>query len=180
MIAWLRRRSLRRFTVGVLAGVILIPPTASDPFLDGILTGGSTDNACWEYSSQELAFRRKMNRERVDRGKGRLSLDPELSKSARVHTREMVERDLLHHTTETDLRRRVSGWSSLGENVGVGATVDSLHRAFMASPPHRANILYPTFRHVGIGVVESSGRMWVTVLFSSGSDPGTTLRMPRC
>jgi uncharacterized protein YkwD len=41
----------------------------------------------------------------------------------------------------------------------------SLHLAFMDSAPHRRNILYRAYKYVGIGVVRSGGRMWVTVLF---------------
>lgn len=109
-----------------------------------------------------------------------LSLDPELSKVARLHTKEMIRQNLLYHTKESDLVHRVTGWSTLGENVGVGGTVDSLEQAFLASPGHRANILYTQYRNVGIGVDEALGQMWVTVLFESTNNPGTPLRMPRC
>ena len=138
------------------------------------------DNKCWVFKPAETGFARKINASRVAAGKGKLSIDPELSKVARVHTRTMVERNLLHHQAETDLRRRVLNWSSLGENVGVGFSVDTLHEAFMNSPAHRANILHTTFRHSGVGVFEANGRMWVTVLFESTNDPHTSLAMPRC
>lgn len=138
------------------------------------------DNQCWTYKPTEKGFARRINEARLRAGQRKLSIDPELSKVARVHTREMVTKDLLHHTTETDLRRWVRNWDSLGENVGVGGTVDSLHIAFMNSPAHRHNVLYPSFRHSGVGVIEANGRMWVTVLFEASIDPGTTLSMPRC
>ncbi len=45
----------------------------------------------------------------------------------------------------------------LGENLAWGssgnATPRSIVRGWMTSPGHRANVLQPTFRHVGIGVV---------------------------
>ncbi len=50
----------------------------------------------------------------------------------------------------------------------------------MDSPGHRANVLHGGFQHVGIGVLNRDGRMWVTVLFEGVTDPGTPLRMPRC
>ena len=136
--------------------------------------------ACWTPKPEEQAFRELMNVSRGDAGVGQLQLDPELSKAARLHSREMTDRDLLYHTPDGDLTHRVTHWSVLGENVGVGGTVDSLNDAFMNSPPHRGNILYSSFRYVGIGVREENGRMWVTVLFEASSDPGTTLRMPNC
>ena len=140
----------------------------------------SADNACWKYKSSERGFARKMNGERVLQGHTKLHLDPELSKAARKHTQEMWKRDELYHTPSDKLRHRVTNWTIIGENVGVGGTVSSLHDAFMASQGHKDNILYPTFRHVGIGVAQKNGRMWVTVIFEAVADPGTTLRMPRC
>lgn len=143
-------------------------------------TAVAADSGCWVTKASERGFARKINLARSATGRAKLSLDPELSRAARKHTFEMVRKDLLHHTSEANLRRRVTNWSTLGENVGVGGTVDSLHAAFMASPAHKDNILYKSFRHVGVGVVERNGRMWVTVIFEAATDPGTTLRMPSC
>jgi uncharacterized protein YkwD len=55
-------------------------------------------------------------------------------------------------------------WQGWGENVGVGPTPQSTEAAFMASPPHRANIL-GNFTHVGVGVVVTDGKIWVTERF---------------
>jgi uncharacterized protein YkwD len=140
----------------------------------------AADSGCWVTKASEQGFAQKINTARRAGGKSRLQLDPELSRAARKHTFEMVRKDLLHHTSESALRRRVTNWSTLGENVGVGGTVTSLHAAFMDSPAHKDNILYNSFRHVGIGVVERDGRMWVTVIFEAQTDPGTTLNMPNC
>ena len=35
----------------------------------------------------------------------------------------------------------------------------------MGSSGHRANILNPAMRHVGVGVVSSGGQLWVTEIF---------------
>jgi uncharacterized protein YkwD len=121
-----------------------------------------------------------MNNARTNQGLGKLKLDPELSKAAKVHTWEMVRSSELHHTSSDNLRRRVTNWILLGENVGVGATVSSLHEAFMNSPAHRDNVMHSLYRHVGVNVVKSDGRMWVTIIFEAMTDPGTPLKMPRC
>ena len=113
-------------------------------------------------------------------GLRRLRLDPELSKVARAHTRAMTRRALLFHSSARQLRRRVTNWTLIGENVGYGGGVAGLQRAFMTSPPHRANIERPQFRNVGIGVRRRAGRLWVTVIFQSRHDPGTSLSMPDC
>jgi uncharacterized protein YkwD len=92
----------------------------------------------------------------------------------------MWKADELYHTPSDKLRHRVTNWTVIGENVGVGGTVSSLHTAFMNSPAHKDNILYTAFRHVGIGVAKKNGRMWVTVIFEAIADPGTPLHMPTC
>jgi uncharacterized protein YkwD len=138
----------------------------------------SGDNPCWKYKTSEKAFARKINAERNALTK--LSIDPELSKAARVHTNEMIRKNELHHTSSTALRNRVTNWVVLGENVGVGGSVSSLHEAFMNSPAHRDNVLHAAYRHVGVGVKKANGRMWVTIIFEATTDPGTTLAMPRC
>ncbi|MEA2434430.1 MAG: hypothetical protein QOG54_1887 [Actinomycetota bacterium] len=143
-------------------------------------TAGGTDNKCYKFSSAERSFASLMNGERSKRSKGTMKLDPELSKAAIVHTNEMVKSNTLVHTTSTSLKRRVTNWRTVGENVGVGSTVDSLHTAFMNSPAHKENILFSSFNNVGVGVIQKDDRMWVTVIFEASSNPGTPLKMPSC
>jgi uncharacterized protein YkwD len=134
----------------------------------------------WAYRDAETSFAARINQARAAAGQGNLRLDKHLSKAARRHTREMLDSNMLYHTPAPALKNRVTNWTWLGENVGVGNTVDSLHVAFMNSPDHRDNILFSKFRHVGIGTRMQGGRMWVTVLFEAKTDPGTTLPMPTC
>jgi uncharacterized protein YkwD len=51
-------------------------------------------------------------------------------------------------------------WRLLGENLGWGtsefATPSSMVTAWMGSPEHRANILSPVFRLVGVGVAKGA------------------------
>lgn len=139
-----------------------------------------TDSQCWVSKTAEKGFHRLTNEVRERLGRARLRLDPELSKVARKHTREMTDQNLLHHTTADAMRRRVTFWAILGENVGVGGTVESLQTAFMNSPAHKENIVHGSFRHIGVGTASAAGRLWVTIVFQARDNPGTTLRMPRC
>ena len=156
-----------------LAATLLAPMTAAS----AAPTGSSN---CWSYKASEKKFAAKANASRDRLGLAKYRLDPELSKVARKHTQEMIRANDLFHTTSDQLRARVTNWSLLGENVGVGATVDSLHKAFMDSPAHASNILHSAYKFHGIGVAKANGRMWVTVIFAASNDPGTTLRMPNC
>ncbi|MGH2700410.1 MAG: CAP domain-containing protein [Actinomycetota bacterium] len=133
---------------------------------------------CYSYSDKERGFARKINRARSGHDLRKLSLDPELSRVAIRQTRTMVNKNRLYHPP--NLGRRVTRWISLGENAGQGDTVASLHKAFMSSSPHKANILNRGFRFVGVGAKRARGHLWVTVVFESRRNPGTTLSMPKC
>ena len=45
------------------------------------------------------------------------------------------------------------GWRKLGENVGMGGSISSVHVAYMDSPGHRANVLDPAFTQIGTAAV---------------------------
>jgi uncharacterized protein YkwD len=94
-----------------------------------------------------------------------LSLNITLSKYAARHSNVMATQDLLHHNRALGRQLRHLPWRSLGENVGVGPSIASLHPAFMASPGHRRNILDRRYKKVGVGVVVRDGLTWVTVVF---------------
>ena len=139
---------------------------------------GAGPEPCWKWDAAEREFAEKINQERERRDIPRVRLDPELSRVAQRHSYEMQSDQRLYHTPEETLRRRVTRWEILGENVGVGGSVDSLHRAFMESDEHRQIILYRDFNYVGVGVRYDPDRIWVTVIFEAYEDPGTTMDMP--
>ncbi len=168
-----RKRLLTVITVGAL--LIALTPTSA---MEAVAATG--DNPCYRFKTSEKAFAKKINTARSAVGKVRLKLDPELGKVARVHTRAMARQGTIFHQSSSQLGSRVTRWSSLGENVGYGSTVTSLHSAFMNSAGHKANILNSGFRNVGVGVVVKNGRMFVTVVFESRLNPGTRLSMPSC
>lgn len=129
----------------------------------GILTPVAGANTSYENS-----FVAKINAERSARGMNSLVVYWDLVDDARAHSDRMMSEDRLYHNP--GLGSVTTGWYALGENVGVGPTVDVLHQAFMDSSGHRANIL-GDYNYVGVGVsVESETKMWVTVVFMDGPD----------
>lgn len=59
-------------------------------------------------------------------------------------------------------------WTTYGENAGVVASVsgaDVLFGAYMNSPEHRANILDPQYRYVGIWSSRRGATRWNTIDF---------------
>src|SRR5918996_1621853 len=107
-----------------------------------------------------------LNAERARHGLRRLKLNTRLSGAARLHARDMVRRDYFAHDslgggTFVDRIRRSgylvgAGSWSVGENLAWGSHERSAPRAitamWMDSAGHRANILSPAFREVGIGL----------------------------
>ncbi|MEA2477264.1 MAG: hypothetical protein QOC87_1463 [Actinomycetota bacterium] len=148
---------------------------------------GHQSAGCWKLWPSEKDFAVKTNAARTHNSVAKLHLDPQLSRVAKLHAHEMAHRNVLYPPSIDNLRHRVTRWSSLGENVGVDGgvrdygsarTVGALQKAFLASPEHRANILLPSYRYMGVGVARHNNQMWVTVIFESAQDPGTSLRMP--
>jgi uncharacterized protein YkwD len=105
------------------------------------------------------------NRERSVRGLPRLTERSELRAAAQAHSAHMVDARFFSHDAPngTDMADRIlgagyargQGWS-LGENIAWGtgplATAAGIHRSWMRSPGHRANILRRQFREIGIGI----------------------------
>jgi len=52
------------------------------------------------------------------------------------------------------------------ENIALGGSLAEIHLRLMQSPPHRANILNPSFDSVGIGIVHEGELIYVTEDFA--------------
>ena len=83
---------------------------------------------------------------------------------AGAHSHDMARARQLRHNDAyfTDENRQRLDARTLGENVAVGASSGEIHRALMASEPHRANVLDPRFTVIGIGAVQNERGWWVT------------------
>jgi uncharacterized protein YkwD len=109
------------------------------------------------------------NTSRYNHALHRVWINRDMSQLAKKHSLAMANSNTLFHTSDP-ARYYLNGtkWHYWGENVGVtGGTVRDMEAAFMASAPHRANILHSTFHHVAIGAVRVDGALWVTVFFYS-------------
>jgi uncharacterized protein YkwD len=74
--------------------------------------------------------------------------------------------DIAHHGS--------GSWTQISENVGEGPSDSptTLFQAYMASPPHRANILDGGSRYIGVGVVERGSTSWNTLDFTNSYNTG--------
>jgi hypothetical protein len=129
----------------------------------------------------ESQFLDAINSSRASAGLGPLAVDGGLTAHARNHTQDMIAAGSIYLSSGDELAAAGgSGWSRIGENVGRGGSVASLHQAFMESPGHKANIL-GDYNLVGIGTGSSNGVIYVTVVFmkkGSTSAPTTTSSPP--
>ena len=141
----------------------------------------------------EEAFILMINEERAQRGLCTLTLDPMLTATARAHSEEMCRQNYFDHHSPTPglaspMDRYLTALRQLGQSqpeyLLVGENIyycsvfndiynaDYAHRALMASPGHRANILEPRFVKIGVGVYRNArGEFWVTEMFSRDRNP---------
>jgi hypothetical protein len=113
--------------------------------------------------SDEAAFVAKINSLRAGQGLPALQVNSNLVAKARAWSAEMAAAGRIWHSTLSD--GVTEDWNKLGENVGMGGSVDGLHTAFVDSPGHYKNLVDPAFGHVGIGIVMSGKTIFVTQVF---------------
>ena len=121
-------------------------------------------------TSQESDFVSRINSERSARGLRTLTVKSDLTAVARDWSAQMARAGAISH--DPDLASKVSGWTMLGDNVGKGPTVSSIHKAFMESPTHRDIILEGGFNQVGVGIVKSGETLYVTQIFAKRASAG--------
>ncbi|KQU65619.1 hypothetical protein ASC75_10350 [Aminobacter sp. DSM 101952] len=146
-----------------------------------------------QHSANEQYLLELINAERAKTGAQPLAFDNDLSEAAENHDRWMLSADVFSHTgsggTSPTTRMKAAGYTlsgswATGENIAWATTraptgytdeVKLLHTNLMNSSGHRANILNPNFREVGLGfeVGDYKGRSsaFVTEDFAkTGSD----------
>ncbi|MEE8458119.1 MAG: CAP domain-containing protein [Acidimicrobiia bacterium] len=145
-------RATHRYLVTVLAVTIMVMGMAIPAF-----------------AGPEGTLVAKINSSRAASGLAPLETYWDLTDDARAHSARMMDRGEIYHNTSLS---SVTGvWQKLGENVGMGVDLNSLHSAFMASSSHRGNIL-GDYNYVGVGVkADAAGVNWVTVVFMKAA-PG--------
>jgi hypothetical protein len=146
--------------------------TASTLLAAALVLGGILFTPARAFaSSDESRFTSLLNHERTSRGGHSLATKSDLVAVARRHSQDMANRGYIYHNN--NLPNEVGGnWRILGENVGRGGSVDSIHNAFMNSAPHKRNILDSRFNQIGIGTVVKNGYVYVTEVFAGrGSTP---------
>jgi len=106
-------------------------------------------------SSSEASLLQTMNATRTSRGLAPLQVDIRLVQAARGHSADMMRRQYFAHGSAA--RRALAAGARgpvFGEDLawGTGVTAQWVVNRWLASPGHRAVMLRPSFRRVGIGI----------------------------
>lgn len=102
-----------------------------------------------------------MNAERAQYGLRPLEVDPALMRVAQDWAEAMAARGSLGHENFMGRIKAATPFSAAGEDVDEGqVSVAGVMRAWMASPPHRANILGANFNRCGVGRAVAHGVAW--------------------
>jgi uncharacterized protein YkwD len=154
-----RRFALRVALASAIATLAVVPAS---------LRGASADEA--KVAQEEAQFVTLINQLRVSKGAPELTVNVELVRVARGWTQKLKAAGELSHNP--DLAKQVNAnWRKLGENVGVGPSVEILEQAFEKSPAHYRNLVDPAFDAVGITIEYDGDTFWVTEQFMDTADP---------
>ena len=145
-------------------------------FLAGFLLFGAASAAyAGGLTSSEKSLLSVINSTRTSRGLAPLSVDYRLVRTARGHSADMLRHQYFSHGAFT-ARIRASGAAGpvFGEDLAWGPISASwVVSQWLASPSHRAVLLRPGFRRVGIGAFQGTfagkrGALVVTADFAGG------------
>lgn len=93
------------------------------------------------------------NSARIAAGLPALTINAELTAVAQGWANHLAAAAALSHNPQ--LRTLVANWNVLGENVGVAGDIPTVQAAFMASAPHKANILNTSYTQMGVASASS-------------------------
>lgn len=162
------KRRIRMLPAAALMALLFFPvgaPQAKAAAFDAHYTSAS-------LSAQEQEAGNLLNNDRGRYNLPALTIDPELSRIARIKSQDMLERGYFAHTSPTygDVRAMLThfgyGYTAASENIARHSTVEKAQAAFLSSPAHRRNVLSSAYTKVGIGVtVAPAGHVYVTQIF---------------
>lgn len=132
----------------------------AEPESDERIELGYTTTEVNVDEAAEAAMLKLINRERANHDLPALTLNTKARAVARAYSTDMFARGYFSHLSpegKTPFERLKAGgvkYGSAGENLALAPTLALAHDGLMKSPGHRANILSPDYRAVGIGIVD--------------------------
>jgi uncharacterized protein YkwD len=143
----------------LVAGATVLAPVQR---ADAAFTWNGSAGRVNGYETALLGY---VNGARHSAGRVPLAMVPGSTDVARRWSATMAGSASLRHNPSLVANMAAAGsarWTRMAENVGYGSACDprQLFDAYMASPPHRANILDPAMRYVGMGALMRPASGW--------------------
>ena len=169
--ALVRERNLIRSSIIVLTtlAVAFTGPWTSS------LAGPERARGNYRFKSAEVCFMRKINQARKRHGLRTLRWDMQLGYVARRHARQMAGYNSVYH--DPNVGQEVTRWRTIAQNTGRGRNCKRTFKSFMASAPHRANVL-GRWRFLGVGIEHHGGYVYVQQLYEKNNNPGNIYHWP--
>jgi uncharacterized protein YkwD len=176
----IKRRTVKKLTGSATAQTgsdsavsTVAPPTSTAATTEPVITDCGVTIQRPEVDADATAVAAVLclvNNERSRAGLSPLVQNVALDNAAQAHSADMVAKQYFQHTDPFGVgvmgRVLAAGWVTLdqrwrvGENIGWGsgsyASPRSVVLRWMNSAPHRANMLEPAFREIGVGVAAGS------------------------
>lgn len=159
---------LSRLVSGVLCALALTLAPCTIPTARAALDGHYTSAS---LSAQEQTAGNLLNSDRARYGLPALTLDPALSRIARIKSEDMRDSKYFAHTSPTygDVRQMLTAFGyafeAAGENIAHHRNVEKAQAAFLSSPGHRRNVLSSRYTKAGIGIALDGGSIYLTQIF---------------
>ncbi|HYY87274.1 MAG TPA: CAP domain-containing protein [Chloroflexota bacterium] len=122
------------------------------------------------------------NGERQKAGLPPLTLNPQLTQAAQRYSQVLASDACFAHTcgpmpdmVQRALQAGYGNWTTVGENIAAGyPSPESVVSGWMDSPDHRANILSPEYRELGVGLTTGGkfGAYWAQEFGTRRGDSG--------
>ncbi len=112
-------------------------------------------------TSDEEKMVNLINQERAKLRVEPVRVDPAMTAVAEAHAKDMFLRHYFSHVTPEGLnagdRLEKAGilFTVAGENIAYAPDLMTAHNGLMDSPGHRQNIMDPSFRRIGIGIIST-------------------------
>ncbi len=133
----------------------------------GILVGALLLTGCLFGNAQ--SFVDSTNQLRSSKGVPALANHGVLEAKAQAWAEVLASRGTLTHSNLADGLSGIA-WRSLGENLASGSAsgdwTSTLHDALVRSPVHYANLVDRDFTHMGVGVANAGGKVYVVEVFA--------------
>lgn len=113
-----------------------------------------------KFSQDAAAVYEKLNQERKAIGLPELVWDDELAEAAEIRAEEIAV--VFSHTRPDGSEWWTTNEKAVyGENLAKGyQSAEEVMKAWMASPEHKDNILYPSYKKIGIAVYKADGKWY--------------------